>query len=100
MEWQHCKCGASWLGDFWEACDWCWKRQQSDYELWKQELLEPAWLVTQGLKYFELSEVDREVWNVTRGIPPSYDIQGQWELRMQGAADAKLITPDEHGLFS
>ena len=96
QEWQHCKCGASWMGYYFEQCNWCLKRRLLDEQQYRQELLNPPWLQQQGPKYWELSDVDRQVWNTTRGIPAREDIQGTWALELQGAVDMGTITPDEH----
>jgi hypothetical protein len=50
----------------------------------------------EGPKYWELSPVQKQVWNTTRGIDPREDVEGTWELQLQSAVEMGLITPDEH----
>ena len=94
-EWQHCKCGASWLGHYWEACDWCWKRQQANWEQRKAELLNPTWMQNQGPRYLELSGIDREVWDATRGIHRGTDIERQWMDDLKECRELGLLTERE-----
>ena len=95
QEWQHCKCGASWLGYWHEACDWCWKRKQAQWVGIKADLLNPPWMHSQGPKYRELSEVDRLVWDTTRGIKRGTDVERQWMADLQECYDLGLLTENE-----
>lgn len=94
-EWQHCKCGASWLGHWYEACDWCYARKQAQWETRKAELLHPSWMNNQGPKYHELSEVDRLVWNATRGLASGEHVTRDWMNDLQQCLDIGLITEQE-----
>ena len=78
QEWQYCKCGASWLGYAFERCDWCYARKQAHWESEKAELLNPSWMHNQGPKYHELTEVQRMVWDTTRGIKRGAGLTQDW----------------------
>lgn len=94
-EWQHCKCGASWLGFWYEACDWCFRRTQAQWESHKAELLNPSWMQTQGPKYLELSELDQAVWDETRGIKRGTDVERQWMADLKECLELGLISERE-----
>lgn len=50
----------------------------------------------QGPKYWDLSEVDRQVWDTTRGIKRGRDVVDDWSQELCDAVDAEIITEDEH----
>lgn len=91
---QH-SCGASWMGYSWERCDWCAHRRQVRVQQYRGELLHPSWLQTQGPKYWELSPVDKRIWNRTRGIGGTTDVVEQWAWDLEQAVADGIITLDE-----
>jgi len=95
-EWQRCKCGAGWLGHYWERCDWCWSLQELALVQRRKQLLQPDWMQKQGPKYWELSEVDRQVWDTTRGIQRGANVEEQWGRELVEAVEAEIISPDEY----
>ena len=96
-EYQYCKCGASWLGHWYERCDWCHARKQKALEAYRQEILHPPWLQKQGPKYWELSEIDRQVWNRTRGIQVTENLVDEWGMAIAQAYADELVTLEEAG---
>jgi len=50
----------------------------------------------QGPKYWELSEVDRQVWDTTRGIQRGANVEEQWGRELVEAVEAEIISPDEY----
>jgi hypothetical protein len=83
------------LGYYWEACSWCFRRQQQNIEQRRKELLHPDWLQDPGPKYWGLSEVDRQVWKTTRGIPAMADVEQNWMNQLREAEQAEIITARE-----
>ena len=92
---QHCKCGASWLGYPWERCDWCVRRGDQAIAHFRKDLLQPEWLQDQGTRYWELDEVDRRIWNQTRGIPQGQHLSREWAKQLAQAVEDDLITLHE-----
>ena len=50
----------------------------------------------QGPKYWELSEVDKLVWDTTRGIKRGSDVETAWGVALHEAVDLGIITPAEY----
>src|SRR4030095_15244710 len=92
---QHCRCGATWMGYRWEACNWCVKRDLINLQVYRQKLLQPEWMHNQGPKYQQLSDVDKRIWNETRGIKPVADVEKDWMNHLNEAEQAGHITADE-----
>lgn len=46
--------------------------------MYREKLLQPEWLNDQGPKYQQLSDVDKRIWNQTRGIKPVADVEQDW----------------------
>jgi len=78
-----------------EACLWCWKRDQINLQMYREKLLQPEWMHNQGPKYQQLSDVDKRIWNQTRGIKPVADIEQEWVNQLHAAEQAGHITSEE-----
>lgn len=50
----------------------------------------------QGPKYWELSDVDRLVWDTTRGIKRGTNVEADWGRELHEAVDLGIITPGEY----
>jgi hypothetical protein len=90
-----CDCGATWHGHTGDPCDWCHaaiERQLADQ---RQRLLHPDWMTDQGPVYDQLSDVDRQVWDQTRGITRGEASLAAWAARLVDATQAGVITQVE-----
>lgn len=90
-------CGASWCGMPDDGCDWCARasdRQRADQ---RRLLLFPAWLHSDvgSPRYDELSEIDRAVWDRTRGQARDTGSLAAWGEQLGRAVKAGLISDDE-----
>lgn len=90
-------CGAGWVGAPDDPCAWC--AQAAERQLLEERklLLDPPWLRTSAgdLRYEELSEIDRAIWDRTRGQSRGTDSVEQWVRRLGRAVQADLITKAE-----
>jgi hypothetical protein len=60
-------------------------------------LLDPPWLQSDAgsMRYDELSEIDKAVWDRTRGQIRGTDSVVAWVARLRRGVDAELITQNE-----
>jgi hypothetical protein len=63
--------------------------------MYREKLLQPEWMNNQGPKYQLLSDVDKRIWNQTRGIKPVADIEQEWMNKLCEAEQAGHITSSE-----
>jgi hypothetical protein len=88
-------CGASWVGYTDDPCDWCTaaiERQLADQ---RQRILYPDWMTEQGPVYDQLDDVDKMVWDATRGIQRGEASVTAWARRLVDAVDAGIVTDVE-----
>lgn len=85
-------CGAGWIGPPGDYCDWCHERWILTQKRDIQRLLQPEWMGW-GERYEQLGELDRRVWEQTRGFHGNY--QGKWNDEVCSAAELGRITGDE-----
>jgi len=90
-----CDCGASWYGHPGDPCDWCARALQRQLDDQKQRILYPDWMVDQGPVYDQLSDVDKAVWDRTRGIARGEASFAAWIARIIDATQAGVITEAE-----
>lgn len=90
-----CTCGGSWVGPVDEACWWCARSSALQLEHYRRDLLWPDWMIPQGPAYDSLTDVDRAVWDQTRGIVRGADSVKAWTRRLLEAVDADVITATE-----
>jgi len=90
-----CRCGAGWVGRAGDDCPWCVAAAERDVAELRRRLLWPAWMVEQGPRYDELDEVDRAVWDRTRGIRRGEASERGWAERLADAVNARILTPGE-----
>lgn len=83
------------MGYQWEQCSWCWKRDQVALQMHREALLQPAWLYDQGPKYQQLSDVDKRIWNQTRGIKAVADVEQDWLNTLHESEQSGHITAVE-----
>ena len=90
-------CGAGWVGPTGAPCSWCEEREERQRRDERENLLRPAWLDTRDGdgRYDALSDVDKAVWNRTRGIATNDGPVETWVARLARAADSGLITDAE-----
>jgi hypothetical protein len=90
-------CGAGWVGRYGERCHWCQTALQRQLADQRAELLWPSWQASDAgaPRYDELSEVDRRVWDRTRGQGHGAGSRRAWCRRLAGAVRAGLVTFDE-----
>jgi hypothetical protein len=93
-------CGAGWVGhvddgDDW--CPWCERAEARQIEHERRMLLDPPWLRSSegDPRYDRLSEVDKAVWDRTRGQSRGTDSLAAWETRLRRAVESGLVTKDE-----
>ena len=88
-------CRATWSGRNGDPCPWCVaaaERQRLDQ---RELLLDPAWLRENSLRYDDLSDVDKAVWNRTRGQTHGEGLEREWARRLGRAVEAGIITEAE-----
>lgn len=93
-------CGAGWVGhvdDGPEWCPWCEEAAARQVADQRRLLLAPPWLRSDGgsVRYDDLSEVDRAVWDRTRGQSRGEHSVEAWTDRLVRAVEAGLISEDE-----
>lgn len=86
------ECGAGWYGHTGDPCDWCHRALQHQLEDQRQRLLYPDWMVDQGPTYDQLDDVDKAVWDHTRGIARGESSFAAWVNRIVDATQAGVIT--------
>lgn len=91
------RCGAGWCGEDGDSCERCERtleRLQADQ---RRLLLDPPWLHSDAghPRYDELSDVDRRVWDRTRGQTRGTDSVEAWAGRLARAVQSGLITQAE-----
>jgi len=102
MEWidRTCAtCRAEWEGleADGEWCPWCEAREAHQRALERSLLLDPPWLRTDvgNPRYDALDDVDKQVWDRTRGQLHGTDSILVWAARLRRAVDSGLITNHE-----
>lgn len=95
---QHCQAG--WIGhqtDGPDWCPWCERRQELEAEMRRRELLNPPWLHTDrgNARYDTLTDVDKAVWDRTRGQTRNADSVASWVALLARAVADGVITADE-----
>jgi hypothetical protein len=88
-------CGATWVGELDDPCGWCEDRAARDLQDVRRAILWPDWSIPQGERYDDLSELDRLVWDTTRGIRRGAAVEHAWAERLRQAVEAGIITPAE-----
>jgi hypothetical protein len=88
-------CGATWVGPLLDPCSWCAERAARNLLNLRHELLWPDWVVPQDDRYEALSEVDKLVWDQTRGIHRDVAVERAWAERLRHAVEAGIITAAE-----
>jgi hypothetical protein len=90
-------CGAGWVGVDEEPCYWCERSLALLQEGQRAMLLDPPWLQSDAgsMRYDELSEIDKAVWDRTRGQIRGTDSVVAWVARLRRGVDADLITQNE-----
>lgn len=90
-----CDCGATWSGGPGTPCPWCVAAAERQRHEQRRLLLFPPWLRDGGPRYDELAEIDRRIWDATRGQTRDADSLRAWGERLARAVTAGLITADE-----
>ena len=88
-------CGATWCGEPAMACPWCVAaagRQRADQ---RRLLLFPPSQRDDGPRYDELPDVDKRVWDATRGRVRGDGSARAWCEQLGRAVASGLITADE-----
>lgn len=85
-------CTAKWVGPVGDWCDWCHERWLANRESEIQHLLFPEFM-NWGERYSELSDIDKEVWERTRGCVG--DFRTEWVQRIQRSYRLNLIDRDQ-----
>jgi hypothetical protein len=93
-----CGCGATWHGHTGDPCRWCEEATQRHLDDQRQQLLHPNWMTDQGPVYDQLSDVDKAVWDHTRGQAGTHDSIPSWTVRLKRAVETGLITDTEADL--
>lgn len=92
-------CSASWVGHERDGdwCAWCEASDARQRALERRLLLDPPWLRTSAgdPRYDALSDLDRAVWDRTRGQSRGTDSVVAWAARLRRAVEAELITRNE-----
>jgi hypothetical protein len=92
-------CSASWVGhvDDGDWCPWCESADERQRAMERRLLLDPPWLRSDAgnVRYDALSDVDRAVWDRTRGQSRGADSLTTWIGRLDRAVEAGLITEHE-----
>lgn len=90
-------CAAGWVGPPFDECPWCARAIARQVEDQRRMLLDPPWLASDAgdPRYDELSEVDKAVWDRTRGQRRDADSIKAWVERLARAVIAGVITEDE-----
>jgi len=90
-------CGAGWVGPYGDECSWCEEREERQRRDERESLLRPAWLDTSDGdgRYDALSDVDKAVWNRTRGIATNSGAVNGWLERLARAVACGLVTEPE-----
>jgi hypothetical protein len=82
-------CGATWVGEPDGVCPWCVDAAERQQLEQRRVLLFPDWLYDRDHpRYDDLDEVDRRVWDRTRGTPPLRP----WDERLARAVQSEIIT--------
>ncbi len=61
-------CGATWDTTDNDTCNWCATAVQRMVADQRHALLSPEWLTKQGDRYNQLDDIDKQIWDHTRGI--------------------------------
>jgi hypothetical protein len=90
-------CAATWIGQPGEDCGWCLAAVERQRAEQRRRLLWPDQLPTgdDGPPHEQLSELDRRVWDTTRGQRRGEGARRAWIERLARAVTAGLITRDE-----
>ena len=92
-------CSAEWEGLERDGdwCPWCEAREADQRAAERALLLDPPWLRSSAgdARYDALDEVDRAVWDRTRGQLRGSDSIVVWAARLRRAVDSGLITNHE-----
>jgi hypothetical protein len=91
-------CSASWVGnDSGDWCPWCDAAAQLQVAAERRLLLDPPWLRTSSgsSRYDALSDVQRAVWDRTRGQKRGGDSVLSWMQRLGRAVAAGLVDESE-----
>lgn len=87
-------CGATWDDDA-TTCRWCEAANRRLVDDERRAILWPAWAEGHGPRYDELDELDRQVWDQTRGVPAGTGQVKFWAGRLRRALDAGIVTMHE-----
>jgi len=92
-------CSASWVGHERDGdwCPWCEAEIERRRALDRSLLLDPPWLRSSvgTERYDALSDVDKAIWDRTRGQARGRDSLVSWAARLGRAVDTELISEDE-----
>lgn len=93
-------CDAGWVGRVGDPCSWCVAREERQRDEERKSLLHPSHLATSDgdARYNNLSDVDKAVWNRTRGIVGRDRHDGpatDWAHRLSAAVVGGTITEAE-----
>lgn len=86
------ECGATWAGTIGETCGWCLDAEQRLRQATHDDLLHPAWLHEHGPRYDALSDIDKRIWDRTRGQTGARDSVPFWAARLKRAVESGLVT--------
>lgn len=92
-----CRCGAGWVGMPDDGCEWCARRVERQRADERRLLLDPPWLRSDvgDVRYDELDEIDKSVWDRTRAHQRGADSLEQWARRLARAVASGLMTRRE-----
>ena len=90
-------CKAGWVGLAEDPCGWCADAAERQVADERRLLLDPPWLRSSAgdPRYDALSEVDKAVWDATRGQTRGADSLKVWAERLARAVTSGLITRHE-----
>ena len=90
-------CKAGWVGAADDPCQWCIDRDLDLVADERRLLLDPPWLRSDAgsSRYDQLTEVDKMVWDRTRGQSRGADSVLTWVARLRRAVDTGLVTRRE-----
>jgi uncharacterized Zn finger protein (UPF0148 family) len=94
------RCSASWVGHTTDGptwCPWCERRAELEQEMERRDLLDPPHLRSDAgsQRYEALDDVDRAIWDRTRGQTRGTDSVAWWAHRLGRAVADGFITQDE-----
>lgn len=94
--WYSCDvCGATWVGPMGDVCSWCHDRWEFEQAKRVADLLWPPWMVREGPRFDELSDVHKAVWKATRGTRSDDASESRWGVDLEDAVASGVISESQ-----